>query len=136
MAFFYFILVRWDLPLLIFLTFAGLIGYRWVKNRPRRMLKSFTNRVKKMPEVRAVVRQDQQLTVVVDRAVANTYVRVNAAMDKINEKRFFGDPFEVVVRDDVSPETFRAMLQNQRVLHVRDDALDAEAAPPVPDQRN
>ena len=127
MAFFYFVLVRWDLPLLILLAFVGLIGYRWVKNRPRRMLKRFTNKVKKMPEVRAVVRQDQQVTVVVDRAVANTYVRINAAMDKINEKRFFGEPFEVAVRDDLSPETLRATLQNQRVLHVRDDALDAES---------
>jgi serine/threonine protein kinase len=125
LAFFYFILNRWDLPLLIFLGFVGLFIHRWVKNRPRRLLKGFTARMKKMSEVRAVLRQDQQVTVIVDRAVANTYVRINAAMDKVNEKRFFGDPFEVTVRDDVSGETLRAMLRNQRVLHVRDDALEA-----------
>jgi hypothetical protein len=125
-AFFYFILSRWDLPLLILIAVGALFGYRWLKNRPRRLVNRFTNRVKKMPEVRAVLRQDQQVVVIVDDAKANTYVRISAAMNKVNEKRFFGEPFEVTVRDDVSPETLRAMLQTQLVLHVRDDALDQE----------
>jgi serine/threonine protein kinase len=125
-AFFYFILSRWDLPLLILIAVGALFGYRWLKNRSRRLVNRFTNRVKKMPEVRAVLRQDQQVVVIVDDAKANTYVRISAAMNKVNEKRFFGEPFEVTVRDDVSPETLRAMLQTQLVLHVRDDALDQE----------
>jgi hypothetical protein len=125
-AFFYFILSRWDLPLLIVIAVGVLFGYRWLKNRPRRLVSRFTNRVKKMAEVRAVLRQDQQVVVIVDNAKASTYVRINAAMSKVNEKRFFGEPFEVNIRDDVSPETLRAMLQGQLVLHMRDDALDEE----------
>ena len=110
--------------LILFLGLAALFGYRWIKNRPRRLLKRFIVRARKMPEVRAILRRQQQVIVVVDRAVANTYVRLNAAMDKVNEKRFFGDPFEVTIRDEVPAEMLRALLQNQSVLHVRDDALD------------
>ena len=77
-----------------------------------------------IPEVRIVVRRDQKITVGVDKAVARTYVRINAAIDQINKKRFFGEPFTVSVRDDLSPEELRAFLQGSGVLHVREDLLD------------
>ena len=96
-----------------------------MKNRPRRLLNRFAARIKKMAEVRVIARSGQQVTVVVDKAVAKTYVRINAAMDKINEKRFFGDPFTLNVRDDLSADELRSLLQGN-VLHVRDDVLDNE----------
>ena len=58
---------------------------------------------------------------VVDKAMAKTYVRINAMMDKLNEKRFFGDPFSVSVRDDLAPDELRGLLRGSGVLHVRDD---------------
>ena len=102
-----------------------LLGYRWVRNRPRRLLRWFAGRVRKMPEVRIIARRDRQVTVVVDRAVANTYVRITAAMDRINRKRFFGEPYTVVVRDDVAGPELRGLLQGN-VLYVRKDVLEQE----------
>jgi predicted Ser/Thr protein kinase len=123
LALFYFILTRWDLPLIIFLGLAGLFTYRWVKNRSRRLAKRFAARVRKMPDVRIVARRDNEIIVVADRAAAGTYVRISAALDRINEKRFFGEPFTLSVRDDVAEAELRSLLQGSSVLHVREDVL-------------
>jgi serine/threonine protein kinase len=120
---FYFVFSRWDLWLIIVLAVVGLLCYRRTKNRPRRLLKRFAGKIKKMSDVRIIARQDRHVTVVVDAAVARSYVRINAAMDKINEKRFFGQPFTLTVRDDLSAEELRSLLHGN-VLHMRDDVLD------------
>jgi ElaB/YqjD/DUF883 family membrane-anchored ribosome-binding protein len=125
-AFFYFVLSRWDLPLLIVLAVVGLLVYRRIKNRSTRLLNRFAAKVKKMPEVQIIACHEQQVTVVVDKAVAKTYVRINAMMNKINEKRFFGQPFTVLVRDDASSDEQRSLLRGPGVLHVREDTLEPE----------
>ena len=119
---FYLIFSRWDLWLIIVIGFAAWCGYRRVKNRPQKLLRRFAARIKKMPEVRIISRRDREVTVIVDRAVANTYVRINAAMDRLNQKRYFGTPYTVSVRDDIPPEEFKALLRGT-VLHVREDVL-------------
>ena len=43
--------------------------------------------------------------------MARTYVRVNAQLDKINGRWFFGERFQVQVRDDVSVEDRRRILR-------------------------
>ena len=121
-ALIYFVFSRWDLWLIILASITGLLVYRRVKNRPRRLLNRFAGRVKKMQDVRVIARSGRQVTVVVDKAVAGTYVRINAAMDKINEKRFFGEPFTLTVRDELSTDELRSLLQGN-VLHMRDDVL-------------
>ena len=123
LAFVYFVLSRWELPLVIFAVLAGLWFYRRVRQRPRRMLKRFVAKVKKMEEVRIVVRHDQEVIVVADKALARTYVRINALLDKVNEKRWFGEPFSVKVRDALTPEEQRALLQGSGVLYVREYVL-------------
>jgi len=40
---------------------------------------------------------------------------------------FFGDPFTLVIRDEVSPEDERALLSGPGVLYVREE----EALPPA-----
>ena len=109
-------------PILAF----GLIAlwvYRRVKNRPRRLAKKLAARLRKIPEVQVVVLRDREITVVADRAAAGTYVRISAALDRINEKRFFGEPFTLSVRDDLSETELRSLFQGSSVLHVREDVL-------------
>jgi len=125
-AFFYFILTRWDLPAIIAMAFFGWFAYRLVVRRPRRLVKKFVAKVKKLEEVRLIVRQDRRLIVAVDRSVARVYVRINAAMDRLNGKWFPGDDFTVAVRDDLSPEEQRALLQGSGLLYIREDVLDSE----------
>ena len=119
-------LFRWDWPVILAISVIALLAYRRIKNRPGRQLNRFIGKVKKMPDVRIIVRSDREVTVVVDKAVARTYVRINAWMDKINERRFFGEPFTVTVRDDLSGTETSSVLQGPGVRYVRDDVLDQE----------
>jgi hypothetical protein len=59
--------------------------------------------------------------------MAKTYVRINALMDKVNSKRFFGEPFSVAVRDGVADDEVRSLLAGSGVSYVRDDVLGGES---------
>jgi hypothetical protein len=109
-------------PGIIFFGCMGLLVYRRVRNRNLRLGNAFTARVKKLPETRVVVMRGREVTVLVDRAVAKTYVRINAWMDQINKKMFFGEPFTVSVRDDLSPDQELEFLRGPGVLYLRDDS--------------
>jgi serine/threonine protein kinase len=120
----YFVLSSWDLPLIIGVAFAGWYLYRGIQQRPRRLIRRFASRIKKMPEVRMIVLRGRQVTVVVDEVVARTYVRINARLDKTNARWFPGDDYQVSVRDDVAPEELRQLLQGSGLLYVREDLMD------------
>jgi tRNA A-37 threonylcarbamoyl transferase component Bud32 len=107
----------------ITLGIVGLFVYRRFRNRRYRLTRRIVTRIKRLPEVRFVTAQRQCLTVVADQALAKTYVRVTAAVDLINSKMFFGEPFSVVVRDGLTPEEERALLSGSGVLYVRPDAM-------------
>jgi hypothetical protein len=74
--------------------------------------------------VRVVACRGREVTVVVDQAVARTYVRVNAQLARMNGKWFLGGPFSVKVRDDLEGEELRGLLSGEGVLFVREDLLD------------
>ena len=99
----------------------ALFVYRHFRHRRRHLLRRFVSKVKKLPEVRMVSVSGSQVTVVADKALAKTYVRVNALIDSVNTQMFFGDPFTVNVREDLSREEARSLMSGSGVLFVRDD---------------
>ncbi len=107
------------------LVVVGLYAYRKFRHRTLRLKKRFTAKAAKMPEVRLVAWPQKQAIVVVDQIHAKVYLRLNGLMEDLNKKLFFGDPMTVLVRDDVTAEEFRAMLQEPGVLYVRDDAFES-----------
>ena len=109
------------IPFLLMLVGFGLLIYRSIRNRRYRATKRFMNRARKLQEVRIIAVDGLRITVVADRALARTYVRINALVDAMNAKMFFGDPFKVVVRDDFTPEETKALLTSPGVLYVRED---------------
>ncbi len=109
------------IPLLIIFGTAGLYIYRRARNRGARLLRRFTGVVKKLPEVKVVAVDERRISVLAERAVAKTYVRANAALDGINAKLFFGEPFTMVVRDDLPEDELRQRLTRPGILHVRED---------------
>lgn len=113
-------------PFLVFLVGGGLLAYRRWRHRRLRLMRKFSTKVRKLPEVRIVALDGLRATVVADKALAKTYVRVHAAMDAINSSLFFGDPFSVVVRDGLTSEETRALLGSPGVLYVRPDVLEGE----------
>ncbi len=113
------------LTLVAALAGIGLLLWRRWRNRSRRLLAGFVNRIKAMEEVRAVTVARQRVTIVVDRRLARTYLRAHTLIDGVNARLFFGEPFSVEVRDDLSPEETRTLF-GSGLLYVRKDVLDAE----------
>jgi len=94
-----------------------------VRNRPQRMLEQFTRAVAKIPEVRLIAAQDGRITVVVDRAPAQLYGRINQQLNAANRKLFTGKPMTAAIRQDLTPEETCQLLTGPGVQYVREDPV-------------
>ena len=120
------VLVVWlldDIGTLVLLTIPCLLIYRWVRNRRNRLLKRFVTRIRGLKEVQAILVRDGRITVIVDKAQARVYVRVNNLVEKSNGKLFHGEPFEATVRDDMTEAQLLETLREPGVAYVRKDLL-------------
>ncbi len=112
-----------SIGILVWVVLLGFVVYRYVRNRKSRMLKRFTGKVSKFPEVRAIIVRGNQVTIIVDQAMAKTYIRVNSLIDSVNKKLYFGSPVEAAVRDDLSSDEFQQVLRGPGVVYIRDDVV-------------
>ena len=87
------------------------------------MLKRFVNQVSKIEPVKAVRIQGDSITVVLDKAKASQYIRINSMVDAINKKLYLGKHVEVAVRDNLSDGEFQRLLRETGVTYVRDDII-------------
>jgi len=96
----------------------------------------FVRKVARIPEVRFLVCVDRKVTVGVDRAVGQLYGRINNQLNYCNSKLFFGQPFSVVIRHDLSAGEIRQLLEGAGVQYVRDDVAPqhkrSSRPPPLP----
>jgi hypothetical protein len=99
---------------------VGLLGYRHLRNQSHRLLDRFCRKVSKMPEVRFIVVRGGCITVAVDRVVGQLYGRINTRLNECNRELFFGDPWTVVIRPDLSEEETRELISGGGVQYVRD----------------
>jgi len=122
-------------PLIPF-AFIGLLIYRDIRNKPRKMLDLFVRKVARIPEVRFLVCVDRKISVGVDRAVGQLYGRINNQLNSCNKKLFFGQPFSVVIRHDLNADELRQLLEGPGVQYVRDDVAPQDKRfsrpPPLP----
>jgi hypothetical protein len=109
------------IPGLLFPAIAGLLIWRRFRHRRPRLARRLVAKLRKIPEVRLVALDAMRFTVVADRAQAKTFVRANAALDSVNASMFFGDPFTLQIRDQVTPEEEKALLSSPGVLYVREE---------------
>ncbi len=118
------------------LAVISLLIYRHIRNQPRRLIDLFVRKVARIPEVRFLVCVDRKVTVGVDRAVGQLYGRINNQLNYCNGKLFFGQPFSVVIRHDLSADEVRLMLEGAGVQYVRDDVAPqhkrSSRPPPLP----
>jgi serine/threonine protein kinase len=106
----------------------GLLVYRSVRNRKRRKLLKFAQRISKLPEVRAVIIREDKVTVVVDKPQASVFLRVTSLIEGINKRLYFGKHVEAEVKSDLPEEEFQRLLHQTGVAYVRDDVI-REASP-------
>lgn len=109
------------IPLLIVSPFV----YRYIRHQPRRVIERFLRKVARLPEVRFIACQDRRITVGVDRAAGQLYVRINKQLSVCNRKLFFGEPLSVVIRSDLTEEETRQWLVAPGVHYVREKSAEA-----------
>ncbi|HCS48071.1 MAG: hypothetical protein A2V45_10595 [Candidatus Aminicenantes bacterium RBG_19FT_COMBO_58_17] len=102
-------------------AFLAVFFYRLVRNRKRRMLTDFGKKISKLPEVKAVVIQDDRVTVVLDKAPAKTYIHINSQIESLNSKLFFGKPATVEIKDDLVDAELKRLIRQPGVVYVRND---------------
>ncbi|MGA1236307.1 MAG: serine/threonine-protein kinase [Limisphaerales bacterium] len=102
-----------------FFMLLALLLFRYVRNRPQRMLELFVRRVSKIPEVHMIVAQEHRLMVVVDRAPGQLYGRISQQLNLCNRKLFFGRPMEVTVRHDLGAADVEGLMNGPGVQYVR-----------------
>ena len=115
------ILTKFDFWSLGSFAIVALLVYRYIRNRKNRMLKKFTAKVSKFPEVMAISQKDDQVIVIVDQAKAKLYLRINSLVEAVNKKLYFGAQIKAAVRDDLSTEEFQRILRKPGILYVRKD---------------
>ncbi|HUG44812.1 MAG TPA: hypothetical protein VMN76_11300, partial [Acidobacteriota bacterium] len=116
-----------NLGSIVLLLLIGLPVYRYVRNRKNRMLKWFVGRVSRIPEVEAVVIRGDLVTIIVSRAQAGIYVRIQGYLDNVNKKLFYGAPVETTIRDDIKGDELRQILREPGVSYVRKGILRDDA---------
>jgi len=102
-------------------AFLAIFLYRFVRNRKRRMLTDFSKKISKLPEVKAVVIQEDRVTVVLDKAPAKTYIHINSLIEALNSRLFFGKPAAVEIKDDLTDAELQKLIRQPGVVYVRDD---------------
>ncbi len=100
-----------------------LFFYRFVRNRKRRLLKRFINKVSRLPNVKAVLVQGNRVIVVAEEAQAGLYLRVTSLIDGINKKLYFGRHVTAEVQAALADEDLQTMLRQTGVMYVRNDIL-------------
>ncbi len=119
----YFSLTQISTGSLILLAGVIFALYRHVRNRPHRVQELFVRRVSRIPEVRLIAFRDRQVTVVVDRPVAQLYSRINNQLRGCNRKLYFGEPLTVSILQEVSPDQMHKMLSSPGVHYVRESEV-------------
>ena len=126
-----FILLKVQLGSLTGPAIGAYFIYKSIRNRKKRKIQALTKKLQAFPEVKAVFIRGDQITIVLDKAPAKTYIKINGLIDSLNEKIHFGKSVEAVLRDDLSQAEFQNLLRTAGLIYARADVLAAEtpAAP-------
>jgi len=119
----YFSMTKMGVGGMVFLVLAGLFLHRHIRNRPHRIQEQLVRRISKLPEVRLIVVQGHEVTVVVDHPVAQLYGRINGYLSACNQKLYFGQPMTVSLLHEIVPEQIQKMLSGPGVQYVREDVV-------------
>ena len=96
---------------LLVLLLIGLPVYRHIRNRKTRVIGKIVGGVSKLEPVMAIIVRGSLITIIVEKARANLYIRANSLLDAANKKLFYGEPLELVIKDDLDEASLQAMLR-------------------------
>jgi len=99
----------------------ALIAYRIIRNKKHRLLQVLTKKISALPEVKAVIIKGDQLTVVMDKAPAKTYIRITSLIDGFNKKLLLSKPIVGIIKDNLGEQEFQNMLRDTGIVYARDN---------------
>jgi hypothetical protein len=87
------------------------------------MIGKIVAKVSKLEPVKAIIVKGSLITIIVEEAKASLYIRVNSLLDAANKKLFYGEPLELVIKDDLDLDeaNLQAMLREPGVRYLRED---------------
>lgn len=106
-------------------AFMALFFYRYIRNRKKRRLATFTKKIAKFPEVRLVVIRENHVTIVLDKAPAKVYIRITALIEELNQRLYVGRDVTAEVKSEIPEAEAQAMLRQVGVVYAREEALPA-----------
>ena len=105
--------------ILPFLITGILVGVH-VRRRRQSLEKAFVKKARKLQEVRLVTVDRGSFLVAAENPPARTFVKLNAILESVNEKLYYGAPFRMTVREDASDDDLRALARNTSVRFLRE----------------
>jgi len=102
-------------------AFLALFSYRFFRNRKRRKLSDFAKKIAKLREVKSVIIQEDRVIVVLDKAPAKTYLRINSQFESLNSSLFFGKPATIEIKDDLADAEVQKLIRQPGVTYIRED---------------
>jgi predicted Ser/Thr protein kinase len=102
-------------------AFIGLFLYRFMRNRRKRLIANFAKKLGRFPEVRLVTVRNDRLTVVVDKAPAKVYIRINGLLDDLNRGLFFGRDIQGEIKTEIPEVEAQTMLTQMGVVYAREE---------------
>jgi serine/threonine protein kinase len=106
---------------LMVLLLIGLPVYRHIRNRKTRMIGKIVAKISKLEPVKAIIVRGSLITIIAEEAKASLYIRANSLMDAANKKLFYGEPLELVIKDDLDEVGLQSILREPGVRYVRED---------------
>jgi serine/threonine protein kinase len=97
----------------------GLMVFGHFRRRRRSMVDRFVNRTKKMKEVQLISWEEDHFVVVVEGAVARSYLKLNATLEGVNDKLYSGRAMELEVRENLSAAELRELAVGSKVRYLR-----------------
>ena len=102
-------------------AFLALFSYRFFRNRKRRKLSDFAKKIARLREVKSVIIQEDRVTIVLDKAPAKTYLRINSQFESLNSSLFFGKPATIEIKDDLADSEVQKLIRQPGVTYIRED---------------
>jgi hypothetical protein len=106
---------------LMVLLLIGLPVYRHIRNRKTRMIGKIVAKISKLEPVKAIIVRGSLITIIAEEAKASLYIRANSLMDAANKKLFYGEPLELVIKDELDEVGLQSILREPGVRYVRED---------------
>ncbi len=118
-----FIIIKVQVGSLVGPAIMAYFIYGWIRNRKNRKLQALAKKLKAFSEIKAAFIKGDKVTIVLDKAPAKTYIKINGLIDSVNEKIRFGKPVEAALRDDLAEAEFQNLLRTAGLVYAREDVL-------------